>query len=141
MTVSGQRAEMQPLTAARAGFWARFAALAVDGVVISIVPLLLLVVRAVALAWLVWIVGGLAYEIYFHGATGRTPGKRALRIRVVDRRSGAPIGYRRSAVRAFGRWVSAIPFYLGYVWMLWDPQKQCWHDRMANDVVVPDSRA
>ena len=21
--------------------------------------------------------------------------------------------------------------------MLWDKEKQCWHDKMANDVVVP----
>ena len=26
--------------------------------------------------------------------------------------------------------------YLGYFWMLWDPQKQTWHDKIVNSVVV-----
>jgi len=33
--------------------------------------------------------------------------------------------------------VSAIVFVLGYLWMLWDGEKQCWHDKAANDVVIP----
>ena len=32
--------------------------------------------------------------------------------------------------------VSAIPLFLGYFWMLWDKEKQCWHDKIASDVVV-----
>ena len=30
-------------------------------------------------------------------------------------------------------------FLLGYFWMLWDREKQTWHDKFANDVVVPTS--
>jgi uncharacterized RDD family membrane protein YckC len=33
--------------------------------------------------------------------------------------------------------VSAIVFLLGYLWMLWDPEKQTWHDKAAGSVVVP----
>ena len=40
-------------------------------------------------------------------------------------------------MRYFGRWVSAIPCLLGYFWMLWDKEKQTWHDKFATDVVVP----
>ena len=36
-----------------------------------------------------------------------------------------------------GRLVSAIVFYIGYLWMLWDKEKQCWHDKFAGDLVVP----
>jgi uncharacterized RDD family membrane protein YckC len=43
-------------------------------------------------------------------------------------------------VRAFARWigryVSALIIYIGYLWMLWDEEKQCWHDKLASDVVV-----
>ena len=35
--------------------------------------------------------------------------------------------------------VVAIPLGLGYWWMLWDPEKQCWHDKFATDYVVPES--
>ncbi len=33
--------------------------------------------------------------------------------------------------------VSAAVLFLGYFWMLWDKEKQCWHDKAARDVVVP----
>ena len=26
---------------------------------------------------------------------------------------------------------------LGYLWMLWDREKQCWQDKIATTVVVP----
>jgi uncharacterized RDD family membrane protein YckC len=45
--------------------------------------------------------------------------------------------YQRGLVRELGRILSAIPFYLGYLWMLWDPEKQTWHDKLVRSVVVP----
>jgi uncharacterized RDD family membrane protein YckC len=30
-------------------------------------------------------------------------------------------------------------FYLGYLWMLWDPQQQTWHDKLVGTTVVPVS--
>ena len=50
---------------------------------------------------------------------------------------GGPIGYSRALVRFLMRIISGAVFYLGYLWMLWDKEKQCWHDKAANDVVVP----
>ena len=71
------------------------------------------------------------------GATGQTLGKRICNIRVVDAATGQPgIGVGRAIGRYFARWLSAIPVGLGYFWMLWDPKKQCWHDKLVNDVVV-----
>jgi uncharacterized RDD family membrane protein YckC len=29
-----------------------------------------------------------------------------------------------------------MALYLGLLWVLWDPQKQGWHDKMAGTVVV-----
>ena len=39
-----------------------------------------------------------------------------------------------------GRYISTIPLFLGYFWMLWDPNKQTWHDKIANCLVVPAQR-
>jgi uncharacterized RDD family membrane protein YckC len=39
--------------------------------------------------------------------------------------------------RYFGRILSGIACFLGYLWMLWDPEKQTWHDKLTNTVVVP----
>jgi uncharacterized RDD family membrane protein YckC len=33
--------------------------------------------------------------------------------------------------------VSAVVFLLGYLWMIWDSEKQTWHDKVAGSVVVP----
>ena len=81
---------------------------------------------------------GVAYFGYLEGSnSGQTLGKRALGIRVIDFNTGGPIGFGRAVIRYFGRMVSAIPCLLGYFWMLWDKEKQTWHDKFANDVVVP----
>jgi len=92
----------------------------------------------IAIGYLVWILLFGVYEIYFHGsASGQTVGKRAVGIRVIDFATGGPIGYGRSALRWVGRLISGMFCYLGFLWMLWDKEKQTWHDKMANDVVVP----
>jgi uncharacterized RDD family membrane protein YckC len=70
------------------------------------------------------------------GPRGQTIGKRALGIRVVDKYTGGPIGTARGVGRYFARILSALACYLGYLWMLWDPEKQCWHDKLVNDYVV-----
>jgi uncharacterized RDD family membrane protein YckC len=33
-------------------------------------------------------------------------------------------------------YVSQLALLLGYLWMLWDPNKQTWHDKVAQSVVV-----
>ena len=70
------------------------------------------------------------------GPSGATVGKKALGIRVYDF-ARRPIGYGRGFIRYFTRILSAIPFFLGYFWMIWDKEKQCWQDKFAGSVVVP----
>lgn len=67
---------------------------------------------------------------------GQTPGMKATGIRVVDAQTSDPIGTGRAVGRYFASILSGIPCYLGYLWMLWDPNKQTWHDKMVNSVVV-----
>jgi uncharacterized RDD family membrane protein YckC len=129
----------------RAGFWARFGAVVIDGIVIGIIPIIILAIGGASssggllvLGYLLFFVGGIAYQVYFEGGpTGQTLGKRAMGIRVIDFNTGGSIGYGRAFLRWIGRIVSGFLCYLGYFWMLWDKEKQCWHDKMANDVVVP----
>ena len=124
----------------RASFGRRFVAALVDGIVIGIpIGIIVAIVQSVGIYVLVAVIS-LAYLIYFEGSpSGQTAGKRLLGIRVIDFSSGGPIGYGRAAIRAVARYISQIPCYLGYLWMLWDKEKQTWHDKLANDVVVPTS--
>jgi uncharacterized RDD family membrane protein YckC len=123
----------------RAGFWRRFAAAFVDGIVGFGIPYgvlyaLLSPGAAYGLALLISIV----YFSYFEGsASGQGVGKKLLGIRVIDYNTGGPIGFGRGFLRWIGRLLSSLLLYLGYLWMLWDKEKQTWHDKIANCVVVP----
>ena len=114
----------------------RLAACLVDTVIIIVPYFILAVAIEPALAILACI-AAIAYFIYFEGGpTGQTLGKKAIGIRVVDFNTGGPIGYGRAFIRYVGRIPSGI-LLLGYLWMLWDKEKQTWHDKIATTVVVP----
>ncbi len=160
--------------AEKAGFWARFAAFIIDGVIVSLfyIPFWLTlqigpqrttschvedgsitgfgdepnalcrvpsggtIAVAVALAIVALVAGVVYYGKLDGGPRGQTIGKRALGIRVVDKYTGGPIGTGRGVGRYFARILSGLACYLGYLWMLWDPEKQCWHDKLVDDYVV-----
>ena len=126
-------------TGPRSGFWRRFGATFIDGIILVIltgVLVALLKGGGYALGFIV----AISYYTYFEGGPrGQTLGKRALGIRVIDFDGGGSIGYARAAIRYVTSIVSAIVIYIGYLWMLWDREKQCWHDKTSNAVVVPES--
>jgi uncharacterized RDD family membrane protein YckC len=128
----------------RAGFWIRFGAYLLDVLIYGIPAVIVVVVAALisdalgVLAYFLVIVGSVAYFIYYEGGPkGATPGKQVCGIRIIDMQGGGSIGYGRAFIRWIMKIVSGAVFYLGYLWMLWDKEKQCWHDKVANDVVVP----
>jgi uncharacterized RDD family membrane protein YckC len=123
----------------RAGFWIRFAANFIDSVILSVLFFVAAVAISSAFANIVYPVAIAYFTIMEGGPAGQTIGKRAVGIRVIDFAQGGPIGYGRAFVRYIGRLLSFFVFCLGYLWMLWDSEKQTWHDKLANAVVVPTS--
>jgi uncharacterized RDD family membrane protein YckC len=122
----------------RASFFRRFFAALLDGILLGIVTTVLQAVVGRSFGGLVSLAVGIAYYGYLEGSpSGQTIGKRALGIRVIDLKAGGPIGFSRGVIRYFSRILSAIPLLLGYFWMLWDAEKQTWHDKLAGSVVVP----
>lgn len=135
------------VSAAYSSWWRRVGAYLLDTLII-VVPLVVLIVVAVAVdVWAVALLGYVAtfvvpvvYFSYFHGgAGGQTPGKRAVGIRVVSDETGQAIGYGR----AFGRYaitfvfgLFVIPLLLDYLWPLWDAKNQTLHDKVVGSVVV-----
>lgn len=138
---SYQPTEASGPSGARAGFWRRFVAAFLDGIILGVVGGILGAVLSSNddAATIAGLVLGIAYYTYFEGSTGQTLGKKALGIRVVSLEGGGSIGYGRAFIRYIGRIVSAIPLLLGYFWMLWDKEKQTWHDKFAGSVVVPEN--
>lgn len=124
----------------RAGFWLRFAAVVIDAIVLGIVTVPLQLALDPALYYALAIPLGVAYYVLLEGgAKGQTVGKMAVGIRVYDLAGGGSIGYGRAFMRYVGRILSGMVVLLGYLWMLWDKEKQTWHDKFAGSVVVPTS--
>jgi uncharacterized RDD family membrane protein YckC len=124
---------------ALATFWRRFSAQLLDSLLIVLAATIIVAFSGATYdyEYLVLLVLELGYFTLFEGSPrGQTPGKSLMRIRVISFDTGGPIGYSRAFVRSIGRLVSSIPLYLGYLWMLWDPESQTWHDKMARSVVI-----
>lgn len=135
-----------------AGFWRRVGAAILDGLILSVPTTLVSAVFASgsisanvtygyspgeeAAVNLLGTVIAVAYYAYFEGARGQTLGKMALGLRVIDADTGDYIGIGRGIGRYFARILSGIVLGLGYLWMLWDPRKQTWHDKLVGSVVV-----
>lgn len=96
---------------------------------------------AAVLAYILVGVVGLAYFTFFYGSErGQTLGMMAIGISVCDSATGRSIGYWRGLVRILLQDVLAficfIPAVLNYLWPLWDPRRQCWHDKAVDSVVI-----
>jgi uncharacterized RDD family membrane protein YckC len=126
----------------RADFWYRLGGFLIDGVILSVVgQLISLLFRGrLITSLLIGIAVGIAYSVYFIGSgSGQTPGMRLLGIRAIDARTQGRVEYGTAFVRYLVAIASGLACYLGYLWMLWDPEKQTWHDKVAGTFVVPTS--
>jgi uncharacterized RDD family membrane protein YckC len=62
-----------------------------------------------------------------------------MNIRVVRVDDGGALGWGTALLRNLCRYVSAIPCFLGFFWMLWDKDKMTWHDKLSSTLVIPTS--
>ena len=70
------------------------------------------------------------------GSNGQTAGMRIPGIRIV-RTDGRRFKWRHALVRhLIGYPLSSIVLFLGFLWMLWDPKQQGWHDKLSRTIVV-----
>ncbi|MEW6207009.1 MAG: RDD family protein [Acidobacteriota bacterium] len=74
--------------------------------------------------------------IVLAGRSGQTVGMRILGIRI-ERTDGSQFTIRGAIIRhLLGYPLSVASFFLGFLWMLWDPRQQGWHDKLARTIVV-----
>jgi uncharacterized RDD family membrane protein YckC len=74
------------------------------------------------------------YNVAFWRLRGQTPGKWLLGIRVAPI-GGGKLRIGRALLRLVGYLFSALPFYLGFLWIL-GPRRRGFHDRLARTEVV-----
>jgi uncharacterized RDD family membrane protein YckC len=77
----------------------------------------------------------IGYFTFFWSLVGFTPGKAVLGLKVV-RKDGQKMSFGRSVLRFFSYWISALPLFLGFFWVLWDPNRRGWHDKIAGTQVL-----
>ncbi len=77
------------------------------------------------------------YRPLCHATWGKTLGKWFLGLRVVTT-EGAPLGLGKAFLRYIGYMISIIPLSFGLLWVVYDPQKQGWHDKIAATYVIKE---
>lgn len=79
----------------------------------------------------------LIYFLFFWTLAGFTPGKGLMGLRVI-RHDGTEVTFGPALRRFLGYWVSAIVFFIGFLWVIVDRRRQGWHDKIAGTVVIYD---
>jgi uncharacterized RDD family membrane protein YckC len=77
----------------------------------------------------------LVYRVALWSWKGTTVGGIICRLRVV-RMDGKPLAFTDALVRGLASILSAAAAGLGWLWILWDPERQAWHDKIAGTLVV-----
>lgn len=81
-----------------------------------------------------WIVGTVVALVLLQAYAGATPGKRAVGIIVVDRRTGRPVGLLTTVLRWLAHFLDAI-LCIGYLRPLWDKEHRTFADGLLSTVV------
>ena len=84
-----------------------------------------------------WMVLAAGYFVMFWSGAGQTPGMRLFRVRV-RAGTGSPPSLGRSIVRAVGTVIAIVPFFAGYIPVLFDARRRGLPDFMAGTEVVYD---
>ncbi len=79
--------------------------------------------------------------VYFWVKLKATPGKLLMGCIVVNAKTGQPLTTARAALRYLCYLVSALPLCLGFLWVIWDPKRQGFHDKIADSVVIMEEQA
>jgi uncharacterized RDD family membrane protein YckC len=122
----------EALTLPRANFWERMGAAFLDVILVSILGSF---VGGPPLGFLV----ALAYFAGMWAWKGTTIGGIVLNLKVV-RLDDKPVTFLVALVRGLASAFSVIILFLGFFWMIWDREKQTWHDKIAGTVVVRQPR-
>jgi uncharacterized RDD family membrane protein YckC len=143
-----ERRERRPIFA---GAFSRLLALAIDaGVVYGSLLLISAAIAALinvfatgdqhagavilALGFFAWTLIAVIYLVVFWSGAGRTLGMSFVAIRMLSE-NGEQVRPGQAFRRAIWLGISALPFFLGFVGVLFEPERRGWPDRRAHTVV------
>lgn len=76
------------------------------------------------------------YQWLFVTLYGASLGKMAMKIRIIDIQTGDTPSGIVSLNRSVVRIISEVVMNLGFLWAIFDPHKQAWHDKSAGTLVI-----
>ena len=79
---------------------------------------------------------GYAFFAGFWVRDGQTAGMLAWRIKLVNSRDRGPVGWRQTLLRYVAALLSWAALGLGFWWVLFDPERKAWHDRLSGTELV-----
>lgn len=121
---------------AYAGFWLRFVAYIIDGIILLVVNIVVsLLVTETLEGTLIALAIGPVYTIGFWTALGATPGKLVVGVQITTA-EGEPIDFGRAILRYVGYFVSAITLGIGFLMIGLTREKRGLHDFIAGTVVI-----
>jgi uncharacterized RDD family membrane protein YckC len=85
---------------------------------------------------LIFVLLRIIYQTFFIWQSGMTPGKRIVKIKVIEKDSGNIPSFGVAFLRASVRIISESIFYIGYILAFFNPLVQTLHDKIAKTVVV-----
>ncbi len=134
-----------------AGFWIRFAAKFIDGIILGIINMVIgfvttsgmdpntldpmAIMRGAMVSGLFQFTVQAAYTSFFLGRFSATPGKMVCGLKVISP-DGEPVSYLKGFGRCCAEILSSIILCIGYLMAAWDDEKRALHDRICNTRVV-----
>ena len=136
------------------GFWRRFVAVFLDGIILAVVNFPIQMVLGIfgfrpvqstgvnfgflGLLYFVSIALQCAYFTYFWSQKGAAPGQMILGLKVVTA-EGGPLTVGRAVGRFFAYMLSAFTLGIGYIIAAFDAQKRALHDHICSTRVIRTS--
>ena len=133
-----------------AGFWRRLVAALIDGIILITLWLIIFLIfsgldsvqsegESEEIVILISILDNLVTWVYFAGMESSskqaTVGKTAIGIVVTDL-NGKRISFGKATGRHFGKYISTLLWFFGFLMTLFTEKKQALHDMMAKCLVV-----
>lgn len=119
-----------------AGFWERFGAALLDALILVLPQVLIAYTLPFGVSNLVILILGWLYFALMESGEGQaTIGKKALGLKVTSA-NGERLSFGQATGRHFGKILSSIILFIGYLMMIWDDKKQTLHDKLASTLVV-----
>lgn len=118
------------------GFWRRFVAYSIDGIILSIPGLVIGSGMNFGMSFSSHLILGFLYYPFFESSVlSATPGKALMNI-VVLSETGERITFKSAVIRHFAKYLSGIILCIGYLMQAFTSKRQALHDMISETIVI-----